>query len=125
MGKYFFLTLFICGLFFHIESAAQICKISGTNDTIEVFGANYNNGTIEIILSNDSKFGANVSIAVEVKYVNGKTTEVRSFQKKALAKPMQSTVVTMNVPTSVSALNNVLQYDSFTVKSISGNKCDN
>lgn len=115
--------------FFGLSASAQTCRISGTNgDTIEVFESSLSGNTINITLSSDSQSAANVEVSVEVTYViptNMSYKVTRVFSKKCLARPSQSTMVSITVPETVNKKNYTYSISSYSVKSITGVKCMN
>lgn len=119
-------SLFIAAVvaFFGLSASAQTCRISGTNgDTIEVFESSLNGNTINVTLSSDSQSAANVEVTVEVTYVNKynlSSKETQTYSKKCLARPSQSTLVSITVPETI---NNTFTLSDYKVKSITGVKC--
>ena len=77
---------------FGATAKAQVCKISGSNDNIEVFSCytDVENNQVVVIVSNDSNdISANVTVTVEVKM--GSVT--KTVYGKARALPNQNTKI--------------------------------
>ena len=112
--------------FFGLAASAQTCRISGTNgDTIEVFESSLSGNTINVTLSSDSQSAANVEVTVEVTYTRPTYGEkdTRVFSKKCLARPSQSTLVSITVPETIEVKGWKSELSGYTVKSITGVKC--
>ena len=118
MKKIFFNLILILGLSLIAGNAnAQVCKISGSNDNVEVFSCQLNGDKVDVTLSNDSNdIKANVTVTVEVKYENGRS---KTFSGKVLANPGTST--SLQIP--INAKDNNFPAKSVIVTSISGTKC--
>lgn len=111
------LMLVFCLLLIGGKTNAQVCKISGSNDNIEVFGCQLNGDKVTVTLSNDSNdIKANVTVTVEVKYSSSIT---RTYTGKVLSKPGTSTTLDINIDGKVGNYT----AKSATVTSISGSKC--
>lgn len=96
---------------------AQVCKISGSNDNVEVFSCQLNENNVDITLSNDSNdIKANVTVTVEVFYGNNLT---KTYTGKVLANPGTSTALSIPIEGKV----NNLTAKSVKVTSLSGTKC--
>ena len=112
------LIVVFCLLLIGGNANAQVCKISGSNDNIEVFDCQINDNTVTVTLSNDSNdIKANVTVTVEVKYVSGSRSQTKIFTGKALALPGASTKLDINIA------NNGWNPQTAQVTSISGTKC--
>ncbi len=115
-------------LLFIVASAScgfsQVCKISGANDSVEVFGYTLkDNNTVEVTVSNDSESNnANVTVSVEVAYRNGSYFQRQTFQGKGLAKANSSTTITVGISPNWSN-NPGYKIDSVKVTGITGSKC--
>lgn len=119
MKKYLFILMTIFGLSIISNSFgvanAQVCKISETNDCVEVFSSYIADGFAVVTLSNDSDHTkANVTVTIEVKYGNS----TKSFTGKIMASP-GSTELKIPIDTKF----NNFPPQSVRVTSISGNKC--
>lgn len=102
---------------------AQVCKISQTNDNVEVHSCylTNNNSTVSVIVGNDSQNNAaNVTVEVKVVYQNqwGKKTEETYFGR-GLAKANDTTEIKISIPSHIDSYEAV----SVSVTSISGTKC--
>lgn len=102
---------------------AQVCKISGSGDNVEVYSASIeNNNTVVVTVGNDSQnISANVTVTVEVTYTaNGYSTKTYSFTGKGLSKPNQESIIRISIPSEKENRNP----DSVKVTQISGTKCN-
>lgn len=98
---------------------AQVCKISQSNDNVEVYSCYLtdNNSAVLVTVGNDSQnISANVTVTVEVTY--GANTK-KTFSNKGLAKPNQTSEISIPIPSEVGSL----KAKSVTVISITGTKC--
>lgn len=122
MKKLFLLTFLMLGLYGITE--AQVCKISGAGDNVEVFSARIENGnTVVVTVGNDSQnISANVTVTVEVtyKYSNGNSPVKLTKEGKVIAKPNQESVITIRIPEQDK---NGRIPTSVKVTNISGTKC--
>lgn len=127
MKRILFSLFLMFGVMLSHVCNAQVCKISGTNgDTIEVFASNYDDGNIEITLSNDSQISANVTINVSVTYKNkNNRTETRTYTTKALAKPLQTTIASVKVEKEITINKFSYEFLSYSIDSVTGVKCSN
>lgn len=103
---------------------AQVCKISGSNDNVEVFGCRTDaeNNQVFVIVSNDSNdISANVTVTVEVKGKEGCSSCTTTVEGKGLAKPGQSTQIKIKVPGNFKLTEN----SRSKCIGISGSKCIN
>lgn len=116
-------TLILLG-FFTIANA-QVCKISNSNDNVEVFSANIIDGLrVEVTVGNDSQdISANVTVEVEVTYNYGNLSDKKTFTGKKVAKPNAETII--NIPIDKSYPNSKYTPSSVRVTGISGTKCIN
>jgi len=99
------LLLLVAFLGISYAANAQVCKISGSNDNVEVFScyADVTNNQIVVTVSNDSQdISANVTVEVTVSgYDKGSLRySDKSFtvSGKGLATPNQTTTIKINVP---------------------------
>ena len=90
------LFLWIVGL-----ANAQVCKISGSGDNVEVFGAVIDCDTVRVTVSNDSEsIYANITVRVDVTYTGGAEV-TSSFTGRGLAKPHQSSIIAIGIPEKI------------------------
>lgn len=110
-------------VFMWIDTAsAQVCKINGTNDNVEIFDCYIDkaNQQVIVIVSNDSQnISANVTVNVEIKGYSGCSGCKESLIGKGLAKPNQSTEIKIKVPNTFKADDKT----STKCTGISGTKC--
>lgn len=101
---------------------AQVCKISNTNDNVEVFSASLTSpNQVTVVVSNDSKeISANVTVKVKVTYEVGSSAKEYDFTGKGLARPNKSTAILISIPEK-DTKNRVAK--SVEAISISGTKC--
>ena len=118
MKKIAFLALMLLGLFGVCQ--AQVCKISESNDNVEIFSAVIEDGnTVIVTVSNDSKdISANVTVVVEVTYSNGGT---KQFSGKVKAEPNQESIIRIPIPEFLNNRNNTPK--KVVAKEITGTKC--
>lgn len=122
--KKLLLSLFVViGILLPITANAQICRIAGTNDTIELFDSSHAGNVIKMTFSNDSRSAANVSVVITVTYRCNNLTITRTYKKKALIQPLQSTEVSVIIKESIIEDNRTYNFESYTVDSITGTKC--
>ena len=79
-----------------VASQAQICKISGANDNVEVQDVTWQGYHVYVTVGNDSQdISANVTIEVEVEYeyFNSPGTFKKSFSAKKTVKPNGETEI--------------------------------
>jgi len=121
MKKFLLLTLLLTNLFI---ASAQVCKISGGKDSIEVFSATItDDNNVDVVVSNDSSTeNANVTVTIEVIYKNSYGFQLApvTFSGKGLAIALNTTVIKIPISTSDQNYKPV----SVKVNSISGTKCD-
>ena len=116
MKKILLVLAVIIGL--STSANAQVCKISNSNDNVEIFSAVIeNDNTVAVTVGNDSQsVSANVTVEVEVTYKDSyPRTKTKKFYGKNVAKPNTTTVVKIPIdssypdssykPVSVKALN--------------------
>lgn len=103
---------------------AQVCKISNTNDNVEVFSASLiNSKQVKVVVSNDSQeISANVTVTVEVTYTDGSYSKTKTFTGKGLARPNTSTEIVIDIPENIDYSK---KPKSVQVTGISGTKCLN
>lgn len=102
---------------------AQVCKISNTNDNIEVFSASLiNSKQVKVVVSNDSQeISANVTVTIEVTYTDGyNSPKTKTFTGKGLARPNTSTEIVIDIPEDIDYSK---KPKSVQVTGISGTKC--
>lgn len=107
---------------FGATGKAQVCKISGTNDNVEVFGCHTDaeNNQVIVTVSNDSNdISANVTVTVEVKGTVNCGSCTTTVEGKGLSKPGQSTQIKIKVPSSFKLTEN----SRSKCTGISGSKC--
>lgn len=120
--------LFTMLLFWGVAATtdAQVCKISNSNDNVEIFSAVLNRpDQVTVTVSNDSKdISANVTVGVKVTYQRtdpqwGTSTKEQTYSGKGRALPNQETLIFIDIPETIGA------YEAKSVKpiSISGTKC--
>lgn len=113
------LLLFVIGIMTTISISAQVCRISDSNDNVEVFSCNLvdNNSAVAVTVGNDSQnISANVTITVEVTY-NSSTK--KTYSTKVIAQPNQTTDVKINIQEKIGNLT----AKSVEVVSLTGTKC--
>ncbi|MBR0055583.1 MAG: hypothetical protein IJP65_09840 [Bacteroidales bacterium] len=116
MKKILLVLAVIIGL--STSANAQVCKISNSNDNVEIFSAVIeNDNTVAVTVGNDSQsVSANVTVEVEVTYKDSyPRTKTKKFYGKNVAKPNTTTIVKIPIdssypdssykPVSVKALN--------------------
>lgn len=91
--KKILLLLALVGLFSNVS--AQVCKISSSNDNVEVFSAYIVDGSIvEVTVGNDSQsVSANVTVEVEVTYKDSRNIKTKKYSGKDVAKPNTTTSI--------------------------------
>lgn len=117
--KKFLFSLIACVSFF-FNANAQVCKISESNDNVEVFGALFNNEktSVDITVSNDSKdISANVTVTIKVTYKHADYT--KEYTCKGIAKPNGSTIISKEIDPELKGW----KPTSVEVISITGTKC--
>lgn len=117
---------FLLLLYFYASFAglSQVCKISDSNDTVEVFSyAVKDNTIVEVTVSNDSQSNsANVTVVIQAKYKFGSSEQKETYEGKGLAKANSSSVIAIPVRPN---WNNNINYRlvSVEVLDIKGTKC--
>ena len=100
-----------------IGANAQVCKISNSNDNVEVFSCRLSGDKAVVTLSNDSNdITANVTVTVEVNY--GSNVK-RTYSDKIRVEPGPS--ATLEIPIEPKVSSNTAK--SVKVVSITGTKC--
>lgn len=95
------LLMFFALICFGATAKAQVCKISGSNDNVEVFSSYIDEGNNQVVVTvgNDSNdISANVTITVQVsarKKGNSGMTQL-TLSGKEIAKPNRTS--TINIP---------------------------
>ena len=113
--------LFMCALLMSFTAHAQVCKISDSNDNVEVFSCYLieNNSAVALTIGNDSQnISANVTITVKVTYQFSKTKE---YTVRILAKPNSTTETKIPIEAALGDAKAI----SADVISITGTKCIN
>lgn len=104
---------------------AQVCKISNSNDNVEVFSAYVVDGSrVEVTVGNDSQnISANVTVEVEVTY-NGGGGNYRkmTYSGKEIAKPNGTTVIKIPISQTYKGESRY-KAESVKVLGITGTKC--
>lgn len=107
-------------------NADEICRIKGTNDTVEVFSKNYNSdqNTLTITFSNDGQSAANLTVTVKVTYKSpyGYTTS-KTYSDKHFANANGSSVLEMRIPNSIKEGSMDYVLEDYEI-SLEGRKCD-
>lgn len=119
MKKIIFLFTIIASL--AMNSNAQVCRISDSNDNVEVFSCYLtdNNSAVTVTVGNDSQnISANVTITIEVTY-NSSTK--KTYSTKVIAKPNTTTEAKVNIQEKVGNFT----AKSVEVVSLTGTKCIN
>ena len=83
---------------FGATAKAQVCKISGSNDSVEVFDSyiDVTHNRIVVTVGNDSNdISANVTITVEVANVLNGSRSTQTLTGKTIAKPNQTTAISI------------------------------
>lgn len=98
---------------------AQVCKISNSNDNIEVYSCELtNNNTVTVTVGNDSQdISANVTVTIEVVYGR---SDAKTFSAKGLAGPNRTTEIKISIPSENKQGSSP---SAVKVTSISGTKC--
>lgn len=78
---------------------SQVCKISQSGDSVEVFSAALqNDNTVKITVSNDSQeSNANVTVEVEVTYLCSNTKRIARFSGKGLARASSTSEISLTI----------------------------
>ena len=115
--KISFLVFLLCCII--NASDAQVCKISSSNDNVEVFSATIVNGSsVAVTVGNDSQdISANVTVEVIVTYESSNYT--KTYTGKKVASPNTETVIEIPIATTYYER----KPTSVKVTSISGTKC--
>lgn len=123
MKKFLFILVAFLGISY--AANAQVCKISGSNDNVEVFSCypDVANNKIMVTVSNDSQdISANVTVEVKVTgYKDGTSNKSGSFTVtgKCLAKPNQTTSLEIRIPNGYKLTDS----SNVSCSKISGTKC--
>lgn len=102
-----------------MNANAQVCRISESNDNVEVFSCYLtdNNSAVAVTVGNDSQnISANVTITVEVSY---NSSLKKTYSAKVIAQPNQTTDIKINIQQKV----NNWEAQSVKVISLTGTKC--
>ena len=120
MKKGVFIALLLLFAFRAVD--AQVCKISNSNDNVEVFSASIvDDSKVKVTVGNDSQdISANVTVEVVVTY--GNKTFTKTYSGKKIAKPNSETVITIPISSTYSSSISS-RPTSVTVSGISGTKC--
>lgn len=106
-------------------SSAQVCKISGENDNVEVMSYFFEDETtVVVVVSNDSKdISANVTVSVDIKSLNKGINccyDLSNLTGKGRALPNQDTQIKIKLP---APYKQNPDKSRIIVKDISGSKC--
>ncbi|MDE5567166.1 MAG: hypothetical protein K2J12_01865 [Muribaculaceae bacterium] len=122
--------ILVCAVVFLMSNtinADEICRIKGTNDTVEVFSKNYDSGlnTLTITFSNDGQSAANLTVSVKVTYkLENSTIRIsKTYSDKHFANANGSSVLKMRIPNSINENNRTYTLEDFEIVSLEGNKC--
>jgi hypothetical protein len=117
------LLLLFALICFGSTAMAQVCKISGSNDNVEVFTCYTDVAKNQVVVrvSNDSnEISANVTVTVEVRNVKqGSSRKKLTLTGKGLAKPNGPTEIRIDIPSGYELLNE----STVQCTNISGTKC--
>jgi len=121
MKKFFLVLSLFLGTFL-VNADNVICKISGENDSVEIFDYQYDEKerVVNVTVGNDSQnISASVTVEVEVTYTNNNK---KIFKGKDIAKPNCTSIIKVRVEDTY---NNAGKYPikSVIAKSIGGTKC--
>jgi len=121
MKKIFVILVVVIG--FGIDAGAQVCKISGSNDNVEVMSCYIVGNQVVVNVSNDSNdIMANVTVSVTVKYSSANGTNCGTIEiplnGKGLANAGKYTEIKIDIP-----VKNGYKPCEVTPKSITGTKC--
>ncbi len=101
---------------------AQVCKISNSNDNVEIFSAYVIDGSkVQVTVGNDSQsISANVTVEVEVTFKGRNDSKKVQYSGKKVAKPNSETVIEIPIKNP-----NESYYKDISVKvlGITGTKC--
>lgn len=117
-----FVIFFIVALLIPSIANAQVCDIKGTNDTVEVVRSNFNpqNNTLSVTVNSDSQYAVNLTVTVQVVYVNGSYNKEATYIEKFIAYPSASTTCNLTVPNIINTNYTLKDYKI----SLSGKKCE-
>jgi len=117
MKKIIFAVLIMLCSCYMVE--AQVCKISNSNDNVEVFSASIVDGSkVVVTVGNDSQdISANVTVTVVVTYESANYT--KTYFGKKVARPNTETAI--EIPIATTYVDR--KPTSVKVESISGTKC--
>lgn len=107
-----------------LTTEAKVCKIKGTNDTIELTGSSHAPNSVNLVLSNDGPAMANVHITITVTYRHNQynaSTKTKVYTETKRINPYGDTPVTIPIDDIVDTF---YIYDSFTLDSLTGEKCN-
>lgn len=102
---------------------AQVCKIKGTYDTIEVARDSYNpqNNTLSLVVNSDSQHAANLTVTVKVTYIKNRSkSKEETYSEKFIANPSVSTKCDLTIPNTIDQNYELKEYKI----SLSGYKCE-
>jgi len=108
---------------FEISANAQVCKISESNDNVEIISCNIIGNQVVVNVSNDSRdIGANVTVSVTVKYSNSNGTNCGTQEVpltgKGLSLAGKSVEIKIDIPSKSSYIPCAVSANSIT-----GTKC--
>jgi len=119
MKKLLFLLIIVSAA---ISVTAQVCRISNSNDNVEVFSCylTENNSIVSVTVGNDSQDNAaNVTVTVEVTYRWGNATKTKTYTGRGLAKANTTTEIKISISPEIGEY----KAASAQAKQISGTKC--
>lgn len=122
MKKLFLMLVVLIGFLF--AANAQVCKISGSNDNVEVFNCEVVANQVWVTVSNDSNdINANVTVTVNVSGLkkDGITgdSHTTTISGKGKSRANQTDIIKIDIPSPYS----VCSKTSAKCTGISGSKC--
>ncbi|MCM1293541.1 MAG: hypothetical protein NC111_00620 [Bacteroides sp.] len=125
MKKVILFFSLVLSLAFFGNASAPICNIAGGDNSVVYISSSYDGaGAVTVKVSNDSNESVNIEVSVNVEYqLRNNFKENRTYTGRALAAPNGYSDITVAVPAEIKVGNNVYQYNSFDVTSITGRKC--
>lgn len=119
-----FLVFLLCCII--NASDAQVCKISNSNDNVEVFSASIVDGSrVDVTVGNDSQdISANVTVEVTVTFESSRYSNnySKNYVGKGVASPNQETIIKIPIDTTYPSKPD-FKPTSVKVVGISGTKC--
>ncbi len=124
MKKCIYLSLIMLCTYYISE--AQVCKISNSNDNVEVFSASIVDGSrVDVTVGNDSQdISANVTVEVTVTFESSRYSNnySKNYVGKGVASPNQETIIKIPIDTTYPSKPD-FKPTSVKVVGISGTKC--